>query len=71
MLSEINLDDSSIAAGWSRFDDPAVKAQLVTADSDLHDSCIAELLKIQNLERGSAITSWLRQAITPERWSGI
>ena len=46
VVSTINLDDSSIAAGWRRFDDPAGKAQLVTADSDLHDSCIAELLKI-------------------------
>jgi len=48
MLSEINLDDASIATGWSRFDDPAIRAQLVTADTSIDDSCITELLKLQN-----------------------
>ena len=47
MLSEINLDTASIATGWGRFDDPAVRAHLVTADADLQNSCIAELLKLQ------------------------
>lgn len=47
MLSEINLDDASVATGWSRFDDPAVRAQLVATDTRIHDSCIKELLKLQ------------------------
>lgn len=47
MLSGINLDDASVATGWARLDDPAARAQLVTANTDLHNFCVAELLKLQ------------------------
>jgi len=47
MLSGINLDDASVATDWARFDDPAVRDQLVASNTDLHDFCVAELLKLQ------------------------
>lgn len=46
MLSGMDLNDVSAAMGWERFDDPSVRAQLVNTNPDLHNLCVAGLLKL-------------------------
>jgi hypothetical protein len=65
VLSKINLEDGSIAAGWSGFDAPARRAQLVNADSSLQQSCLAELLTLEEPLNAALARSGFKKRTRP------
>ena len=65
VLSKINLDDGSVAAGWSSFDTAAGRAQLLDADSSLQETCLAELLTLKELLNAALVRSGFKKRTHP------